>query len=283
MDADSLSIYLNKVREASPLVHSITNYVTVNDCANILLACGAAPVMSDDESDAPQITAISSALNINIGTLNQHSIPAMFASAKIARDKKIPILLDPVGVGATQMRNQTALELLDHAKPQVVRGNASEIKSMASILWEESPAGTTRGVDASLEDEITEENLDEACTFLKNLAKEWDCIIAISGKIDLVSDYHKTYVIRNGHEMMSKITGSGCMLSALLAAFLGAAEGKHLEAAACAICMHGLAGEIAAARMGELDGNSSYRNYLIDAIFNMDELRFQEGAKYECR
>ncbi|MCF0103810.1 MAG: hydroxyethylthiazole kinase [Eggerthellaceae bacterium] len=283
MDTENLRKFLSKVYEASPLVHSITNYVTVNDCANALLACGAAPVMSDDETDAPQITAISSALNLNIGTLNQHSIPGMFASAKVANERKIPILLDPVGVGATQMRNETAIALLDQAKPQVVRCNASEIKSIASILWKDSPSGKTRGVDASIQDKITEDNLKEACTFLKNLAKKWKCVIAVSGEIDVITDYEKTFIISNGHEMMSKITGSGCMLSAIIPAFLAIAEGENLEACASAVCMHGLAGEIAAGRMTELNGNSTYRNYLIDAIYNMTEAQLEEGAKYECR
>lgn len=153
---------LENVRSKTPLIHNITNYVTVNDCANILLACGGSPIMSDDIEEVEEITSICGGLNINIGTLNQHTIPAMFAAGKKANELGHPVVLDPVGAGASALRTNTALELLERIQFTVIRGNISEIKTLAS------GSGSTKGVDADITDQITEENLDQA-VFLQNL------------------------------------------------------------------------------------------------------------------
>ena len=148
-------IFENVLRK-SPLIHSITNYVTVNDCANMLLACGGSPIMADDPDDAVEITTICGGLNINIGTLNQRTIPAMLAAGKRANELGHPVFLDPVGAGASRLRTDTALQLLREVKFTVIRGNISEIKTLAS------GSGTTKGVDADVADKVTEENLDDA-------------------------------------------------------------------------------------------------------------------------
>ena len=270
-----LGICLDNVRKTVPLVHNITNYVTVNDVANILLACGGSPIMSDEPEDVEDITSICGGLNINIGTLNSRTIESMLKAGKKANALGHPVVLDPVGAGASALRTGTAYRLLDEVQFTVIRGNISEVKTLAS------GAGTTKGVDADVADRVTEENLDGAVAFAKAFAAKTGAVVAITGAIDIVADGAKAYCIRNGHPMMSAITGTGCQLSALTAAFITANPSQPLEAAA--VCAMGLAGEIAHARLTPLDGNATYRNYIIDAIYNMTPAQLEEGAKYEVR
>ena len=271
----------DQVREKSPLIHNITNYVTVNDCANMVLACGASPIMADDKEEVAEIQTICAGLNINIGTLNSRTIESMKIAGMRANELGHPAVLDPVGVGASTLRTSTANELLKAVKFTVIRGNISEIKTLAV------GTGTTKGVDADVADAVTEENLEEAVTFVKMFAKKAGCIVAVTGAIDLVSDGDRCFVIRNGRPEMGRITGTGCQLSGIMTAFLVAVQGKgreeKLEAAAAAVASMGLAGEIGWSRMQEGDGNSTYRNRIIDAIYNMDAEILDKGANYEVR
>ncbi len=265
------------VREKSPIIHNITNYVTVNDCANIVLASGASPIMADDEEEVEEITSICSGLNINIGTLNKRTISSMLLAGKRANGLNHPVVLDPVGVGASRLRTDTAIKLLEEVKFSVIRGNISEIKTLAN------GSGTTKGVDADAGDKVTEDNLDKVVTFAKAFSGKIGAVIVITGAIDIVANSEKAYIIRNGNSMMSSITGTGCQLSALTAAFVSANPDNILEAAAAAVCAMGYAGEIAHERLSEADGNSSYRNYIIDAIYNMTPEMLEKGANYEVR
>ena len=267
---------IDNVRKHKPLIHNITNYVTVNDVANVLLACGASPIMADEPEDAAEITTICSGLNINIGTLNKRTIEAMFAAGHRAQALGHILVLDPVGAGASTLRTETALKLMRELKFDVIRGNMSEIKTLAL------GSGTTRGVDADMADAVTEQNLFAAVPFVKDFARQADCIVAVTGAIDLVSDGDKCYVIRNGRPEMGQVTGTGCQLSGIMAAFIAAHPDK-LEAAAGAVAAMGLAGELAWERMLDGDGNSTYRNRIIDAIYNMDGETLERGAKYEIR
>lgn len=268
---------IKNVRAAVPLVHNITNYVTVNDVANILLACGASPIMSDEPEDVEDITSICKGLNINIGTLNKRSIEGMFRAGKKAAALGHVLLLDPVGAGASALRTDTAEKLKKEIHFDVIRGNISEIKTLAN------GSKTTKGVDADVADAVTEENLDAAVAFAREFAKKEGCIVAITGAIDLVSDGEACYIIRNGRKEMGKITGTGCQLSGMMTAFLAANPEQKLVAAAASVCAMGLAGEIAWERMQEGDGNAAYRNRIIDAVYNMDEEILEKGAKYEVR
>ena len=272
-----LGSMLENVRKSCPLVHNITNYVTVNDCANIILACGASPIMADDEAEAAEITSICGGLNINIGTLNSHTIPSMFIAGKKANELGHPVLLDPVGAGASKLRTETAWKLLEEVRFTCIRGNISEIKTLAS------GSGTTKGVDADAADKVTEDNLDKVAAFVKEFAKKTGAVIAVTGAIDIVADGEKAYCIRNGHPMMSSITGTGCQLSAMTTAFITANPEHPLEAVAAAVCTMGYAGELAHERVTDKDGNSSYRNYIIDAVYNMTPDMLVKGAKYEVR
>lgn len=265
------------VREKMPLIHNITNYVTVNDVANILLACGASPIISDEPEDVLDITSICGGLNINIGTLNQRSIEAMFLAGHRANELGHAVLLDPVGAGASRLRTETAQRLTEEIRFDVIRGNISEIKTMAA------GCGTTRGVDADTADAVTEDSLDRMIGFAKNLAKDKKCIIAVTGAIDLVADSERCYVIRNGRPEMGRITGTGCQLSGMMTAFIAANPDCMLDAAAASVCAMGLAGEIGYAHMQDGDGNSTYRSRIIDAVCHMDDSVLGKGAKYEIR
>ncbi len=269
---------LEQVRQTVPLIHNITNYVTVNDCANILLACGGSPIMADDEEEAAQITAVCGGLNINIGTLNKRTIASMFLAGRKANELGHPAVLDPVGAGASDLRTDTARRLLEEIRFAVVRGNISEMKTLAA------GAGTTKGVDADMADRVTEENLDQAVAFAKEFASRYSTVAAISGALDIVADGERAYVIRNGHPVMAQITGSGCMLTAMTAAYVTANREHPLEAAAAAFCVMGISGERAYERMRrENAGNASFRTYLIDEVYKMDSQVLMREAKYEVR
>ena len=263
MHADSLGSCLDRLRATTPLVHCITNYVTVNDCANALLAIGASPIMSDEPDDVEDIAAICGGLVINIGTLNRRTIEAMLAAGRTAASLGHPIVLDPVGAGASKLRTETASALLEAMQVSVIRGNMSEIKALAGA------AAATRGVDVNPEDAVTEANLGSSAAFARDIAARTGAVVAITGAIDVVADAERAYAIRNGSPLMGRITGAGCMLSCVTGAFAVANQDKLLDATIGAVSAQGIAGQIAADRMGELDGNASFRTYLIDALYNM--------------
>lgn len=268
---------INDLKEKSPLVHNITNYVTVNDCANILLACGASPIMSDDEQEVEEITSVCNGLNINIGTLNTSTIKSMMLAGKKANELNHITLLDPVGAGASTMRTQTAINLISEIKFDIIRGNISEIKTLAL------GSCTTKGVDANVADSVTKDTLDSTIKFAKEFSKQTGSVIVITGAIDIVANKDKAYVIYNGNSMMSKITGTGCMLSAMTVAYACADPENIIDAVLASVCAMGLCGEIAFEKLNATDGNATYRNYIIDAIYNLDGDTLESGAKYEVR
>ncbi len=268
---------MDNVREKAPLVHNITNYVTVNDCANILLACGASPIMSDDEGDVEDITSICGGLNINIGTLNKNTIPSMFLAGRRSNELGHPVLLDPVGAGASRIRTDTALRLIDELNLAVIRGNISEIKALYG------GSSTTRGVDADAADQVNASNIDSAISFAKAFSRNMGVVVAITGATDIITDGEQVCCITNGDPMMSRVTGTGCMLSAMTTAFVVADPDIVFESVCAATIAMGLAGEVAKSRLSKMDGNSTYRNYLIDAVCNMSGEQLEKGAKYEIR
>lgn len=268
----ALKYAVDNVRETAPLVHCITNYVTVNDCANALLACGASPIMSDEPKDVFDITSICGGLVLNIGTLNERSIEGMRIAGARAAELNHPIVLDPVGAGASSLRTETACALLDELPIAVVRGNMSEVKALAGA------SASTRGVDVNPDDAVTEENLAQSARFAQNLAAKTGAIVAITGAIDVIADADRAYAVRNGSPLMGKMTGAGCILSCLVAAYVVANPDARLEAVVAAIADEGLAGQIAARRMVAGDGNASFRTYLLDAICNLRGDDLEAGA-----
>ncbi len=271
------SIFTN-ISEKKPLVHSITNYVTVNDCANIILAAGGSPIMADDIREVEDITSICSALVINMGTLNERTIESMVLAGKKANANGSPVIFDPVGVGASTLRNETAFRLLNEVKFSVIRGNISEILFLAK------GAGTTKGVDASEADKVTPDNIQSVIDFAKSLSKKTGAVIAISGAIDIVANAEKAYTVTNGHPIMAQITGSGCMLAALIGTFCAANSDTLLDATTAAVGSMGLCGELAQEKMSKNDGGTGmFRMYLIDYISKLDAEKFESGAKIAAK
>ena len=267
---------LTSVRTGRPLVHNITNYVTVNDCANALLACGASPIMADDLGEVSDITSICNALVINIGTLNARAINAMLLAGKTANELGRIVVLDPVGAGASSLRSETAKKLLSEINFSVIRGNMSEIKAIYQ------GSGDTQGVDASDLDTITKETLPDAVSMARELAAQTGAVIVITGAIDVIADSENAFLVRNGHPMMSQITGTGCMLSALVGAFCAANPDDLLRAATTAVAAMGLCGELAQKKTKDLGrGTASMCTYLIDSISTLDARSFRKYAKIE--
>lgn len=266
---------LSSIRRMRPLVHCITNAVTVNDCANLLLAAGASPAMADTPEEMAEMVTLAQALVVNIGTLSPRTRDAMFRAAAAAKELGRPSVLDPVGAGASKLRTETAIGLLKTGAFTVVRGNISECRALAGESF------TPHGVDASEGDLITEETLPEGVNFARRFARRFNVIVSISGVIDVVSNGAETFCIRNGCPMMARITGSGCMLSALTAAFLAADPTAPLEGAAAAVSTLGCCGEIARDRLAPGEGCASYRIKLIDAVSLFSDADWERMADIE--
>ncbi len=225
---------VSRIRETSSLVHNITNFVVMNSSANILLALGASPVMAHCEAEVAEMTSLAHALVINIGTLDEQWVRSMILSAQTANKKGIPVIFDPVGAGATRLRTDMAKKIMAKAKISVLRGNTSEILSLKSSEVK------TRGVDSSLA------MSGEAADTVKSMAAEMDCIIAVSGEVDVITNGSRTFHAANGHPLMTRVTGIGCGLSAVTAAFCAVADSDLLSATAAAHGFYGLCGELAA-------------------------------------
>lgn len=253
------------VREKSPLVHNITNYVTVNDVANIELAMGASPIMADDENEAADIASIAKALVINIGTLNSRTIVSMIKAGKAANSKNIPVVFDPVGAGASALRNETTEKLLKEVKMTVIRGNVSEMSYIAGI------SANTKGVDVSADD-LRRDKLSIA----KAVAEKYGCTAAITGEVDVITDGKRSVEIHNGVAELSRVTGTGCMTTGLLGGFAAVCE--PFAAAVCAVASMGIAGELSFERNCK-PGTGSFHIGFIDAISLMNGEIFTERAK----
>lgn len=277
------------VRRVAPTIHNITNYVTATDCANVLLAFGASPIMADEPDEVAEIVALCGGLNVNLGTPNRSTIAAMFAAGRRAVELGIPATLDPVGVGASKLRTETAARLLSEIRFAAIRGNMSEIKTLAT------GTGATNGVDVGAADATDETNLTLNAEIIKSCAKAFGTVVVATGAIDLVSDGEKTAAIRNGSPNAARITGAGCMSSAVLCAFVAANTQKTNEnrseneaknavwtAAVAAISAFGVCQELAAERTAEKRGAAAtFRAELIDAASTATPEIFAERAKIE--
>ena len=253
---------LDAVRLKKPLIHSITNYVAANFTANALLACGASPVMAHAQEEVSEMVSGAAALVLNIGTLTPNVVEAMLTAGKRAEQLNVPIILDPVGSGATGFRTEAAKRLLSELPIRIVRGNASEILSLSS------ERAKTRGVDAV-------HSVDEAADVGAALAGDLDMTVAITGEVDLVTDGMRILYGYNGHELMGAVTGTGCVASALIGAF-AAVEREALLAASTALAYFGLAGEMAA---GSAWSPGSFQIALLDALYNMDSRALAKEAR----
>ena len=264
---EKIVLNLRLVKEQSPLIHHITNYVTVNDCANIVLAIGGSPVMADDQEEVAEMVGFASALVLNIGTLNARTINSMLIAGVKAKELGVPVILDPVGVGATTLRTNTAEKIIMSLKPEVIRGNMSEIKVLAGQNV------AIKGVD-SIADE------QGSSVIAKSFAAELGCVIAITGKTDVVSDGCKVCLIDNGHRILADVTGTGCMTTSLVGTFCGVTK-DYYSATVAGIISMGLAGEIAHASLRPGEGIGTFRNRLMDSIYNLTpEILATKGKIY---
>ena len=265
---------LSLVRERAPLVQCITNFVTVNDCANIILAAGGSPSMADDVREAAEAVRGSAALVCNLGAIT--AVDAMVSAGKAANALGRPVVLDPVAAGNTALRRQESTRLLAGVKFAAIRGNASEIRALARGEL------TGSGVDVSGEDAVTDTTLPRTVETARTLAKRTGAVTAVSGPIDVVTDGERTILLRNGCATMARITGSGCMLTSMLGAFCGADPEHPFEAACAAIAAMGVAGDLAEERrLRNGTGNATFRTDLIDAVFNLTEEQLNGRARYE--
>lgn len=261
------------VREKKPLVQCITNDVTVNDCANIVLAAGASPIMADEQREAADVARIADSLEINLGKSSESATAATLISAKIATERGIPIVLDPVGVGCIKRRLNFAVYLLSAYKISAVRGNMSEIKSLCGI------SGSEKGVDAGDSDTVTEGNASEAAEIPVKLARKYGCTVAATGKTDIVTDGKTVYILENGDDMMSMVTGTGCMSSALMGAYCGAG-GNIFEACLSSTAVMGVCGELAAKyAKNHGKGTGTFKTDLFDGLSTLTENIFENTLK----
>lgn len=273
---EKISELLCSLKIKNPLVHHITNYVTVNDCANITLAIGASPVMADDISEVKDMVSLASSLVINIGTLNSRSVESMLAAGKKANELNIPVVFDPVGAGATPYRTEVARKIISEIKLAVIRGNLSEIKTLYGLNVK------TKGVDSSEDASSKREELSVEKKMAKNFAIKLNTVIAITGAVDIITDGKTVYSVENGHKIMSKVTGTGCMCTSLIGSYLGASE-DYLTAALAGVVSMGIAGETANEQLNiKFQGTGSLKVKILDAIYNLSgETILKRGKVYE--
>lgn len=252
------------VKQHSPLVHNITNYVVMNNTANALLAIGASPVMAHAQSEVREMVNIAHSVVINIGTLDEYWSDSMLIAAEAAHSSDKPWILDPVGAGATSFRDTVLHQLLQY-RPTIIRGNASEIIALAK-----ANTATTKGVDSTAKS-------DEATDAAMTLVEQYNTIVCISGETDIILSHDQKILIRNGHALMTKVTGLGCSATALIGAFIGVSEDK-VSAVAAAMALMGISGEIAAK---ESNGPGSLQVNLIDKLYNISEAEFFSHLKIE--
>ncbi|MFV0417202.1 MAG: hydroxyethylthiazole kinase [Dysgonomonas sp.] len=262
IDIQSLVRDLDLVREKSPLIHNITNYVVMNNTANGLLAIGASPVMAHAIDEVADMARIASALVINIGTLNAEWVESMLVAGKSASAKNIPIILDPVGAGATPYRTRVCKQIIEECKPSIIRGNASEIMALCDANAQ------TKGVDSTDSSDIA---LDSA----KSLAKQTGAVVVVSGQTDYITDGANVKTVKNGNPMMARVTGMGCTATAIVAAF-AAVNQNMLDAAVHGMSIMGIAGEIAAKKSL---GNGSLQMNFLDELYNIDEEVIRNNIK----
>lgn len=273
MDHMDFAAALRAVRETAPLVHLITNFVTVNDCANMVLAGGGSPTMARDPLEVEEVTAACRALVLNLGAIGERE--SMLLAGKRANGLGLPIVFDPVAVGVSALRRETAGRLLDGLSIAVIRGNASEIRALTQGV----AAGS--GVDAAAVDAVTPESLPVVMEMAKTLALRTGAVVALSGAMDVVTDGDKTLVLSNGCPTMSRVTGSGCMLSALTGAFCGALPNRPLLAAAGAMAALGVCGDRAEGRrLQNGTGTATFRTDLIDGVSLLTPDTLQGGVHY---
>jgi len=259
-----ISEILGRVRQEKPLIHHITNWVTIYDCANMTRAFGALPVMAHAPEEAAEMAGIASALVLNIGTLTTELVESMLLASRSANRKGIPVVLDAVGVGATRFRDEKAAEILESVRVDVIKGNASEIARLAGEKV------STRGVES------TEIEAD-LIAVVKKLSRDRSATVVITGEEDIIAEDDRIFIVKNGHAMMGSIVGTGCMAASVIGAF-AAVERDFARASAAALACYGIAGELAAAQS---KGPGSFKERFYDAAYTLDSETVESMSRVE--
>jgi hydroxyethylthiazole kinase len=253
---------LARLRERQPVVHHLTNWVTIYDCANVVKVLGASPVMAHAREEVAQMTGLASSLVLNIGTLTLDFVEAMLVAAQAANARGIPVILDACGAGATTFRDEASLRLLHEARIDILKGNASEIARLSGAQVQ------TKGVDATRVD-LDLRQLAQA------LARKRQSVVVITGAEDIVASPEALYLVQNGHPLMAHVVGTGCMATSVIGAF-AAVEPDLAAAAAAALVCFGVAAEVAAQTAS---GPGSFKEKLFDALFHLDDATIQARMK----
>jgi hydroxyethylthiazole kinase len=263
---DGLDVYdiYSRIRKEKPVVHHITNWVTIYDCANVVKAIGGSPIMAHAVEEVEDIVSIASCLVLNIGTLTVDVVETMKIAAKMANLRKIPVVLDICGVGASRLRNRKAYEISEISYIDIIKGNASEVASFAGENV------FTKGVDS------TEVNLD-LVEIASSLAKRKHNTVVITGKNDIVSDGNNTFIVKNGHQLLTHVVGTGCMATSVIGAFAAVEKNRSIASVAALACF-GIASEIAAE---EVYGPAEFKTRFFDALYNLDRNLINQKIKVE--
>lgn len=259
------------IKSKKPLIHCITNPISINDCANMVLAVGAKPIMAEHLLEVSEITAVSKSLGVNLGNITDNRMKSMLISGKIAFEKKIPQVIDLVGVGCSKLRLDYARKFISECHPSVIKGNMSEIKAICGIK------SNSKGIDVGAGDIVTEENSDESIEMLKKLSLQTASVVAATGVVDIITNGTHTYLITNGCEMLSMITGTGCMLTALIASYIS--SGNILDSTVLAITLMGICGELSQ----NVKGTGSFRTELIDNMFSISDDAIRKKIRYKLK
>lgn len=259
----------HQVKTEKPLIHCITNHISINDCANIVLAVGAKPIMAEHPAEVSEITAASKALAVNIGNINDARLKSMLISGKTAFEKNIPSIIDIVGVACSNLRLDFTNKFILECHPSVIKGNMSELKALCGV------ASGAKGIDVGEKDAVTNDNINNSIFMLKSLSLKTKSVVAATGVIDIITDGTDTCLIKNGCEMLSMITGTGCMLNVLIAAFIST---KTIMAGTIfATALMGICGELSR----NVKGTGTFKTALLDSIFSISDDTFKEKIRYK--
>lgn len=281
-DIDAVYGHLETVRAQCPLVHSITNFVVMNNTANALLAVGASPIMAHAPEEMNEMVGIVGALVLNIGTLSKPWVESMIMAGRDANERPIPVVLDPVGAGASTLRTQAALDIMNECKPTIVRGNAFEVLTVASAI---GAANKQRVASALAAEGCASRGVDSAhsgegvADIAQDLARQANCTVIISGPVDTIASATSVAEITGGHELMPKVTGMGCTATALCGAFAAVVD-DPFEAGVAAIAVMSAAGHVAAAKS---DGPGTLQLHFYDALFNLTREQLEAAVSVERR
>lgn len=258
----------HQIQGEQPLIHCITNHISINDCANVVLAVGAKPIMAEHPAEVSEITATAKALAVNLGNINDARMESMLLSGKTAFEKKIPSVIDIVGVACSQLRLTFTQKFLAEGHPSVIKGNLSEIKALCGR------ENNAKGIDAGGEDAVTKENRKSNIEMLKSLATASGAVVAATGAVDIITDGTDTYLIENGCKMLSLVTGTGCMLNVLIGTFIS--SNQILGGTVFATALMGICGELSQTAKGP----GTFKTALLDSLFSLTDQEFKEKIRY---